>query len=75
MIYLDHDLLNPMLEGKSESDQTKIITDLLENIRLEVNEKLPPSSRIKRAHHQVEEFTKTATKKIKRYLYYHPVSE
>ncbi len=64
-----------MLEGKSEKEQKKIVDDLLENIRIEVNEKLPPSSRIKRAHHQSEEFTKTATKKIKRYLYYHPASE
>ena len=75
LIYLDHDILNPMLEGKSEKEQKTIIDDLLENIRIEVNEKLPPSSRIKRAHHQSEEFTKTATKKIKRYLYYHPASE
>ena len=75
LIYLDHDILNPMLEGKSETEQKKVISDILENIRVEVNEKLPPSSRIKRAFHQIEEFTKTATKKIKRYLYYHPASE
>ncbi len=75
LIYLDHDILGPMLEGKSETEQKKTISNILENIRVEVNEKLPPSSRIKRAFHQLEEFTKTATKKIKRYLYYHPASE
>ncbi|MEN8223262.1 MAG: AMP-binding protein [Acidobacteriota bacterium] len=75
LIYLDHDILSPKLEGKSEKDQKKIIDEMLENIRIEVNDKLPPSSRIKRAFHQSEEFTKTATKKIKRYLYYHPASE
>ena len=75
LIYLDHDILSPMVEGKSEKEQRKIIDDLLEDIRVEVNEKLPPSSRIKRAYYQGEEFTKTATKKIKRYLYYHPASE
>lgn len=75
LIYLDHDILGPMLEGKSETEQKKVIDDILENIRIEVNEKLPPSSRIKRAFHQSEEFTKTATKKIKRYLYYHPASD
>ncbi len=75
LIFLDHDILNPMLEGKSEKEQERIIDNLLENIRIDVNEKLPPSSRIKRAYHQSEEFTKTATKKIKRYLYYHASSE
>ena len=75
LIYLDHDILSPMVEGKSEKEQRKIIDDLLEDIRVEVNEKLPPSSRIKRAYYEGEEFTKTATKKIKRYLYYHPASE
>jgi len=72
LIYLDHDILGPMLDGKSEEEQEKAISGILEEIRMDVNEKLPPSSRIKRAFHQSEEFTKTATKKIKRYLYYHP---
>jgi len=74
LIYLDPDILNPKIEGKSEKEQKKIINRILENIREEVNEKLPPSSRIKRAFHQTEEFTKTATKKIKRFLYYHASS-
>ena len=75
LICLDHDILGPLLEGRSEEEQEKIIAQTLENIRIEVNTKLPPSSRIKKAHYQREEFTKTATKKIKRFLYYHPDSK
>ncbi len=75
LICLDHDILSPLLEGKSEEEQENIIEETLEKIRVEVNTKLPPSSRIKKAHYQREEFTKTATKKIKRFLYYHPDSK
>ncbi len=71
LIYLDHDILEPLISGKSENDQKKTIDNILENIRKEANEKLPPFSRIKRCFFQSEPFTKTATKKIKRFLYYH----
>lgn len=72
LICLDHDILEPKITGKSEEDQKKVIEEILGNIRKEVNEKLPPFSRIKKCFFQSEPFTKTATKKIKRYLYYHP---
>ncbi len=72
LIYLDPSFLEEKLEGKSESEQEKIIKDVLERIRVEVNEKLPPFSRIKRCYFQREPFEKTATQKIKRFLYYHP---
>lgn len=75
LICLDRDILEPLLVGKSEKDQEKTIEGILENIRIKANEKLPPFSMIKKCFFQSESFTKTATKKIKRYLYYHPKME
>ncbi|MEN8154905.1 MAG: AMP-binding protein [Acidobacteriota bacterium] len=72
LIHLDQEILQPLITGKSEEGQKKAIEKILEDIRIEVNEKLPPFSRIKKCFYQSEPFTKTATKKIKRYLYYHP---
>ncbi len=71
LIYLSPELLEPKIEGKSEKEQEEIINNILEEIRLETNSKLPSFSKIRRCYHQREEFVKTATKKIKRYLYYH----
>jgi long-chain acyl-CoA synthetase len=71
LIYLSPELLEPKLENKSEQEQERIINDILEEIRTETNTKLPRFSKIKRCYYQREEFVKTATKKIKRYLYYH----
>jgi len=45
------------------------VDDLLENIRLEINENISAFSRIRKVIEQREEFIKTPTKKIKRYLY------
>jgi len=72
LIHLDQELLEPKLEGKSEEEQNIVIENLLENIKKDVNPRLPTFSRIKRCFYQRETFKKTATKKIKRYLYYHP---
>jgi long-chain acyl-CoA synthetase len=45
------------------------VDDLLEKIRLEVNENVSAFSRIRKVIEQREPFIKTPTKKIKRYLY------
>jgi len=45
------------------------IQRLLEEIRLGVNENVSSFSRIRKVIEQREEFVKTPTKKIKRYLY------
>ena len=74
LIHFDPDLLESKLEGKSESDQEKIITELLEQVRIQVNQNLSGFSRIKKCLFHQEPFAKTATQKIKRYLYYHPGS-
>ncbi len=72
LIYLDPNYLEEKLEGKGEEEQKQIINNILEEIRVEVNKKLPSFSRIKRCYYQREPFSKTATQKIKRFLYYHP---
>jgi len=72
LVYLDPNLLEPELTGKSEQEQEKTVSAILEKIRREVNQNLAAFSRIRRCHYQSEPFQKTATQKIKRYLYYHP---
>ena len=70
-IYLDYDKLDAELGNthKSETDIHKKVDALLEKIRTESNEKVSSFSRIKKVIEQREEFVKTPTKKIKRYLY------
>ncbi|HPN35712.1 MAG TPA: AMP-binding protein [bacterium] len=51
------------------SQAVKTIEKLLEEIRAEVNDKVAGYSRIHKIIEQSEEFEKTPTKKIKRYLY------
>ncbi len=72
LVYLDPNILEEKLEGKGEEEQLKIIRDILDNLKNEVNQKLPAFSRIRRCVYQREPFAKTATQKIKRFLYYHP---
>jgi long-chain acyl-CoA synthetase len=72
LIYLNPDVMESKLEGKSEKEQEKSIAIILEQIRTEVNPRISTFSRIKRCYLQREPFVKTATQKIKRFLYYHP---
>ena len=51
------------------SQAVKTVEKLLEEIRVEVNAKVAGYSRIHKIIEQSEEFEKTPTKKIKRYLY------
>ena len=51
------------------ADQTKTLEDLLESIRVDVNGKVSSFARIHKVIEQAEPFEKTATQKIKRYLY------
>ena len=70
-IYLDHEKLDAHF-GVTFSSETKVqdkIQKLLEEIRLGVNENVSSFSRIRKVIEQREEFVKTPTKKIKRYLY------
>ncbi len=70
-IYLDHEKLDDYF-GVTSSSETKVhdrIEKLLEEIRVTTNETLSSFSRIRKVIEQREEFIKTPTKKIKRYLY------
>lgn len=73
-IYLDYEKLDELLgiHHKSETETHKKIDDLLEKIRLDTNERVSSFSRIKKVIEQRDEFVKTPTKKIKRYLYVEP---
>ncbi len=70
LIHLDVEHLEPKLKGKSDEERNMTISEILEEIRHEVNKRLPDFSRIKRCFFHSEPFMKTATQKIKRYLYY-----
>jgi len=70
-IHLDYDKLDEAF-GIKQASETKThekVSKLLEEIRVEVNESVSSFSRIRKVIEQREEFIKTPTKKIKRYLY------
>jgi len=70
-IYLDYDKLDELfgVRQKSETKTREKVADILEEIRTEVNASVSSFSRIRKVIEQREEFIKTPTKKIKRYLY------
>jgi long-chain acyl-CoA synthetase len=70
-IHLDYDKVDEILgiRQKSETQTQAKVADILEDIRTDVNENISSFSRIKKVIEQREEFIKTPTKKIKRYLY------
>lgn len=68
-IYPDYELID-----EQTADQTRIqrhvhIERLIEEMRRKLNDELPPASRISKIFERREPFIKTATHKIKRYLY------
>ena len=68
-VYLDYDLIDEETQGKNEQQRCEYIDGVLEKIKNEVNPQLPLFSQIARLVEQKEPFEKTATSKIKRYLY------
>jgi len=69
LVYPDYDFFDENSVGQSHQQQQKTMRSLLEKIRVEVNEQVPPASRLARIVERREPFVKTATHKIKRYLY------
>ena len=70
-VFLDYDAIDKE-HGTSSMDEAKasqVIQDILENIKKSVNQNVASYSRIHKIIEQPEEFVKTPTKKIKRYLY------
>lgn len=68
-VYPDYDFIDAETQGQSRQQRYTYFSSLLERMRVEVNEQLPPSSRLSRVLERREPFIKTATHKIKRYLY------
>ena len=71
-VYLDYDLVDQETKGKTERQRQEYIGQVLDRIRDEVNRQLSTFSKISKIFEQEEPFVKTATHKIKRYLYTHP---
>lgn len=71
-VYLDYDLIDQDTRGKSEKERRLYIEKILAQIKGDVNEQLSSFSKLSRIFEQQEPFVKTATHKIKRYLYAHP---
>lgn len=71
-VYLDYDLIDQDTKGKSEKERQLYIEKILAQIKGEVNEQLSSFSKLSRIFEEQEPFVKTATHKIKRYLYAHP---
>ena len=70
-INLDYEKLDEIYNSSQKADSTmhENIEKLLEDMRVEVNKGLSSYSKVMKYYEQTEPFVKTATKKIKRYLY------
>jgi long-chain acyl-CoA synthetase len=68
-IYPDYEFIDEQTAGGSRLDRRAYIENLLECTRVELNEQLPKASRLAKLFERREPFIKTATHKIKRYLY------
>ena len=68
-IYPDYEFIDDQTSGSSRIDRRAYIENLLDSMRKEMNAQLPKSSRLAKVFERREPFIKTATHKIKRYLY------
>ena len=70
-IHLDLEMIDTMFQADKLPDKevAQHISQHLETMRTDVNSRISSFSRITKYIHQIEPFTKTPTKKIKRYLY------
>ena len=68
-IYPDYELIDEQTAGRSQSERREHMNGLLEELRTTLNQQLASSSRLTRVFERREPFIKTATHKIKRYLY------
>jgi long-chain acyl-CoA synthetase len=70
-VHLDYELIDKIFKADNtpDSEVKEKITNLLEEMRVDVNSKISSFCRMSKFIEQIEPFTKTPTKKIKRYLY------
>ncbi len=69
LIYLDYELIDAETRGKDQARQLDHIAEILAEIKRQVNQQLPQYAQLAQVSEHREPFTKTATHKIKRYLY------
>lgn len=69
LIYLDYELIDSETRGKDQARQLEHIDEILAEIKKQVNQQLPQYAQLAKTSEHREPFTKTATHKIKRYLY------
>jgi long-chain acyl-CoA synthetase len=69
LIYLDYELVDAETRGKDQARQLDHIAGILAEIKRQVNQQLPQYAQLAQTNEHREPFTKTATHKIKRYLY------
>ncbi len=68
-IYPDYELIDEQTADQSRIQRRAYIENLMETMRVEINTQLSTASRIAKVFERREPFIKTATHKIKRYLY------
>jgi long-chain acyl-CoA synthetase len=70
-VYLNYDDIDNDFDinMQDESEARKIVSNILKDLKEQVNERVASFSKISQIHEQAEPFEKTPTKKIKRYLY------
>jgi len=68
-IYPDYEHIDEGTIGQSVSERYRYIAGLIEELRKTINAQVAPSSRLSKILERREPFVKTATHKIKRYLY------
>jgi len=68
-VYPDYEFIDEVTEGQSRVERRQYIDKLCEKLRKEVNTQVSSASRLMRIVERREPFIKTATHKIKRYLY------
>ncbi|QSZ41852.1 AMP-binding protein [Sulfurimonas aquatica] len=70
-VHLDYEMIDEMFKANHtpDSEVKEKITNLLEEMRVEVNTKVSNYCKMVKFSEQIEPFVKTPTKKIKRFLY------
>jgi long-chain acyl-CoA synthetase len=68
-IYPDYESIDDMTTGQTRVQRREFLENLMETMRKEVNAQLPLTSKLAEVLERREPFIKTATHKIKRYLY------
>lgn len=68
-VYPDYESIDEATGGQTRLQRKQYITSQMEKMRQEVNKSLPKSSKLVEIYERREPFIKTATHKIKRYLY------